>query len=199
MERTGAVTFVVLIILFTCALRLTATAATETGSINRSRFSFEAMTWQEILRIEKTDGSVDSSVANFKGSGFAFERQWRSDMTAWAVGASFSVGAASGGGTSPDFMYKQGDLSWLMFALEPKYIWALSEQIDLLVGATGFYRHIEWPHSSNFRVTPAPDFNGALFAGLDLVLSPQFVFRQTFGFSSVDAGPFWRFAIGYNL
>lgn len=179
------------------ALAPTPTPAPE--STVSSRITAQVVTWQETLRLEKTGGAVEGSIANYKGYGIGYERHWRTESGGWILGAWIGTGEASGGGTSTSFAYKQGSISWTMLAIEPIYVKTFSDRIDFLVGLTAYYRNASWPTSSTIRVTPTQDLNGAVFGAIDLSLTTKLVLRQSIGFSSLEAGPFWRFALAYQL
>jgi len=167
------------------------------GSV--SRFGLEFNTWQEPLQMQDSSGNSDSSVANYKGWAFNYERQLRTANGGYGLLFSIGSGQASGGSTSPNFVYGQDALSWIDFSVEPRLIWTYNEQIDTALGVAAFYRSASWPDTVTYQVQSAHPVSGVFFVELDIALSAHFGFRQAFGLESATGGPFFRWGLTYDL
>lgn len=163
------------------------------------RIGVEFTTWQELLRLQRVNGETEASVANYKGFLVTLEKQWREGTSAWALCALAGNGQSSGGGTSPAFAFQQGSTTWNLGAIEPRYLWFLSEAIDLGIGAALVYRSVEWGTSPSITVTPANAFSATVFFDFDCRLSPRWFLRQSFGLNSADVGPFIRWGLDYEI
>ena len=177
------------------ALPVAAQAAPEEGTVNK--LGVYGTVWQEPLKLQSAAGDIEQSVANYKGLLISYERQWIKKSRGFAMGGFLGAGQASGGGTStnPALNYTGASIPFSVMAIQPRYVWGLSEVIDVSVAVAGLVRTIEWPEDPNVRITTSRSMNAVLSFDLDLNLSEKLSFRQSYGFWSLDVGPFWKWGL----
>ena len=165
----------------------------------RSRVDFSATTWQEPLQLTSASGSVDKSVANYKGMLLSYERLIHNSWGGYGFGGVVGSGSASGGGTSSAVPYQQGTLPWTLLGIQPRIFYALSDRVALGASSTLVDRNITWPGSATVQVDPSKMFNVIFTLDIDFNLSDRFGFRQSWGAWSADVGPFWRWGLTYDF
>ena len=176
-------------------LPLAASAAPEEGTVNK--LGFFGTVWQEPLKLQSATGAVEQSVANYKGLLISYERQWIKKSRGFAMGGFLGAGQASGGdGSLPaGLAYAGASIPFSVMAIQPRYVWGVSEMIDVSLAVAGLVRTIEWPEDPLVRITTSRSVNAVLSFDLDLNLSERISFRQSYGFWSLDVGPFWKWGL----